>query len=51
MYDEAENVVLDPSTVLGTVPLPFQGRTKEIVSPVTETTNRSLLVRWDVVSP
>ena len=28
LYDEGESVVLDLSTVLRTVPLPFQGRTK-----------------------
>ena len=30
LYDEGERGVLDPSTVLGTVPLPFQGRTIDI---------------------
>jgi hypothetical protein len=48
LYDEGESVGLDPSTVLGTVPLPFspglgcscssqpsQGRTIDIVFPYT----------------
>ena len=33
LYDEGESVVLDLSTVLGTVPLPFQGRTKTLCPP------------------
>ena len=33
LSDKGESVVLDLSTVLRTVPLPFQGRTIDIVSP------------------
>ncbi len=51
LYDEGERVVLDPSTVHTHGPPSLPGKDKNIVSSATEKTRRSLLVRWDVVSP